>query len=215
MLQVLQKKIQNTQLTFTNQRAIFWEEEKTLILSDLHVGKSAHFRKHGIAVSSEILFDDLTNLEHLIQNFEPEKIVIVGDLFHAGYNSDLDLFKHWREKFFQKFILIRGNHDRLKCGIYEDLGIDCEDEVLKIIPFNFIHHPKNMVENEFYISGHIHPGFVLRTRNESIKLPCFGISEQQIVLPAFSKFTGLDTKSLKGNFRNIVFTEGTIFEVEK
>ena len=213
MLQVLHKNIQNNHLTFTNQRAIFWEDQKILILSDLHVGKSAHFRKHGIAVSSEILTDDLKNLENLIHHFQPEKVMIVGDLFHADYNSDLDLFKSWREKFTQKFILIRGNHDRLKGEIYCNLGIECEDEVLKIAPFNFVHEPKNRVENEFYISGHIHPGFVLRTRNESIKLPCYGISDQQIVLPAFSKFTGLDTKSLKGNFNHIVFTEGTIFEV--
>lgn len=213
MLQVLQKKIQNTQLTFTNQRAIFWEAEKTLILSDLHVGKSAHFRKHGIPVSSEILTDDLKNLEDLIHHFQPEKVMIVGDLFHAGYNSDLELFKDWRQQFNQNFTLIRGNHDKLKCEIYENLGIDCEDDFVENIPFTFIHHPKKIEENKFYISGHIHPGFVLRTRNESLKLPCFGVSSHQIVLPAFSKFTGLDTKSLQGNFSNIVFTEGTIFEV--
>lgn len=213
MLQVLNKKIQNTQLTFTNQRAVFWEAEKTLILSDLHVGKSAHFRKHGIPVSSEVLTDDLQNLENLIHHFLPEKVMIVGDLFHAGYNSDLELFKNWRLQFSQNFTLIRGNHDKLKCEVYDNLGIDCEDDFVESHPFTFIHHPKKLEENKFYISGHIHPGFVLRTKNEKIKLPCFGVSDQQIVLPAFSKFTGLDTKSLRENFSNIVFTEGTIFEV--
>ena len=59
MIQTLSKNIQNETLIFTNQKAIFWEREKTLIISDLHVGKSAHFRKSGIAVSSEILLDDL------------------------------------------------------------------------------------------------------------------------------------------------------------
>lgn len=213
MLEVLQKKIQNTTLTFTNQRALFWEAEKILILSDLHVGKSAHFRKHGIAISSEVLVTDLKKLEDLIHHFKPEKVIIVGDLFHAGYNSDLDLFKEWRLQFSQQFILIRGNHDKMKCEVYDDLGIECEDEFLEIESFTFIHHPTEIEENKFYISGHIHPGFVLKTKNERLRLPCFAISEQQIVLPAFSQFTGLDTKTLKGNFRNIVFTEGTIFEV--
>ncbi|MBF8456196.1 ligase-associated DNA damage response endonuclease PdeM [Kaistella sp. G5-32] len=213
MLEVLQKKIQNTTLTFTNQRALFWEAEKILILSDLHVGKSAHFRKHGIAISSEVLVTDLNKLEDLINHFQPEKVIIVGDLFHAGYNSDLDLFKEWRLQFSQQFILIRGNHDKMKCEVYDDLGIECEDEFLEIEPFTFIHHPKKIEENKFYISGHIHPGFVLKTKNERLRLPCFAVSEQQIVLPAFSQFTGLDTKSLKGTFKNIVFTEGTIFEV--
>ena len=29
---------------------MFWEEEKALIVSDLHFGKTGHFRKSGIAV---------------------------------------------------------------------------------------------------------------------------------------------------------------------
>lgn len=213
MLEVLKKEIQNTILTFTNQRALFWDAEKILILSDLHVGKSAHFRKSGIAIPTEVLTADLKRLEEMIDHFQPEKIVIVGDLFHAGYNSDLDLFKEWRQKFKRQFILIKGNHDRLKCEIYDDLGIECEDEFLFIEPFTFIHHPEKIEEDRFYISGHIHPGFVLKTKNERLRLPCFAVSDQQIVLPAFSEFTGLDTKTLKGNFRNIIFTEGTIFEV--
>lgn len=213
MLKTLDKEIQNATLTFTNQRALFWKEKKILILSDLHVGKSAHFRKHGIAVSSEVLLHDLEKLEYLIHHFQPEKVLFVGDLFHAGYNSDLDLFKEWRFQFSQSFILIRGNHDKLKCEIYDELGIECIDEALDMAPFTFIHHPENLEEKHFYISGHIHPGFVLKGKTERLRLPCFAVSDQQIVLPAFSRFTGLDTKSLKVNFKNIVFTGGTIFEV--
>ncbi len=200
-------------LLLTNQRIIFWESQKTIILSDLHIGKAAHFRKSGIAISSEILVDDLKNLEHLIHHFKAEKVIIVGDLFHAGYNSDLDLFKNWRAQFTQEFILIKGNHDRLKCEHYENLGIICEEDQLQISNIIFIHEPKDAEENTFYISGHIHPGFVLKGKNERLRLPCFAVSERQIILPAFSKFTGLDTKTLKGDFRKIVFTEGTIFEV--
>ena len=200
-------------LLLTNQRIIFWESQKTIILSDLHIGKAAHFRKSGIAISSEILVDDLKNLELLILHFQAEKVIIVGDLFHAGYNSDLDLFKNWRAQFSQEFILIKGNHDRLKCEHYENLGIICEEDQLQISNVTFIHEPQNPEENCFYISGHIHPGFVLKGKNERLRLPCFAVSERQIILPAFSKFTGLDTKTLKDNFKKIVFTEGTIFEV--
>ena len=200
-------------LLLSNHRVIFWDAQKTIILSDLHIGKAAHFRKSGIAISSEILVDDLKNLELLIYHFQAEKVIIVGDLFHAGYNSDLDLFKKWRAQFSQEFILIKGNHDRLKCEHYENLGIICEENHLQISNITFIHEPKNPEENTFYISGHIHPGFVLKGKTERLRLPCFAVSELQIILPAFSKFTGLDTKTLKGDFRKIVFTEGTIFEV--
>ena len=30
--------------------ALYWEEKKTLMLADVHLGKVAHFRKNGIAV---------------------------------------------------------------------------------------------------------------------------------------------------------------------
>ena len=38
------------QLTLNQYRSIFWDKEKSLILSDLHLGKTAHFRKNGIAL---------------------------------------------------------------------------------------------------------------------------------------------------------------------
>ena len=65
MIKILEKTIQHEKLIFTNQKAVYWEREKTLIISDLHVGKSAHFRKSGIAISSQVLHDDLEILENL------------------------------------------------------------------------------------------------------------------------------------------------------
>ena len=41
------------------QRIIFWEEQKVLILSDLHLGKTGHFRKAGIAVPQAVYKEDL------------------------------------------------------------------------------------------------------------------------------------------------------------
>ena len=213
MLQILQKEIEGTVLTFTNQRALYWEEEGVLVLSDLHVGKAAHFRKHGLAVSSDILHTDLKKLAQLIDHFQPKQVIIVGDLFHAGYNSDLNLFKEWRLSFTQEFVLISGNHDRLSKAQYLDLGIHNVNGQIVIGPFTFVHHPTIIGANHFYISGHIHPGFVLEGKHERLRLPCFAVSDQQIVLPAFSMFTGLDTKTLKGDFKHLVFTEDAIFEM--
>lgn len=51
--------IKQQNLVLTNQRALFWKETETLVLSDLHLGKTAHFRKNGIALPSEIIEKDL------------------------------------------------------------------------------------------------------------------------------------------------------------
>ena len=61
-LQTLEKTIQNQTLVFTNQRALFWQEQKAVIISDLHIGKTAYFRKNGIPIPSDILEKDLTRL---------------------------------------------------------------------------------------------------------------------------------------------------------
>ena len=57
-LHTLEKTVQNEKLIFTNQRALFWEKNNSLIISDLHLGKTAYFRKNGIPVPSDILEDD-------------------------------------------------------------------------------------------------------------------------------------------------------------
>ena len=74
------------------QRAIFWEEQKALILSDLHFGKTGHFRKAGIPVPQQVYKEDLQRLVELIQYFNPTQIIAVGDLFHSHANLELELF---------------------------------------------------------------------------------------------------------------------------
>ena len=212
MIQILEKKIAGELLTFTNLRALFWESKKILIISDLHIGKAAHFRKNGIAMPVNILQKDLQNLEFLLENFKVKHLVIVGDLFHAGKNSEIDQFCEWRKQFSHlEITLIKGNHDRIKKEFYHENCIEIVQDSLEISPFTFIHEPQ-IVENKFTISGHIHPGVIIGNRKESVKLPCFSYSKNQLVLPAFSEFTGLDTKTLEKNFRKIAFTKELIFE---
>ena len=36
----------DTLLTLTNQRVLFWQAQEALILSDIHIGKTAHCQQH-------------------------------------------------------------------------------------------------------------------------------------------------------------------------
>ncbi len=212
-LQTLEKTIQNQNLVFTNQRALFWQEQQAVIISDLHIGKTAYFRKNGIPIPSDILGKDLDRLSILIENFSAEQLLIVGDFLHAGKNKDFELFEEWRSKNSAlKIILIKGNHDIHKADFLKHLDITIVDHSLKLEPFTFIHEPLDS-ENEYSISGHLHPGVTVKLeRRKTVRLPCFRVSENQLILPAFSEFTGLDTKSC-GDFECIAFTEDLIFEL--
>ena len=61
--------IKDQQLCLSSDRSIYWEEEKALVVSDLHIGKTGHFRKAGIAVPQSVFKEDLQRLVSLIQYF--------------------------------------------------------------------------------------------------------------------------------------------------
>ena len=200
-------RIRGQQLWLSPHRCLFWEEERSLILSDLHFGKTGHFRKAGIAVPQSVYREDLLRLLSLIQYFQPRQLLVVGDLFHSRENKELNLFRRWRDDFPDLGIrLILGNHDILHEDWYEAAGITVSREILRMGEFAFLHditewsaggrdaagtagEPRD--EAPYFFSGHLHPGIRIRGMGkQSLQFPCFYFGEQYAVLPAFGKFTG-------------------------
>jgi len=207
-------RLRGQQLWLSPHRCLFWEEERSLILSDLHFGKTGHFRKAGIAVPQSVYREDLLRLLSLIQYFQPRQLLVVGDLFHSRENKELDLFRRWRDDFPELGIrLILGNHDILHEGWYEAAGINVMLDSLRIGPFAFIHDIDEMGEEDarasdtrsasvvvgqdrtaeapYFFSGHLHPGIRIRGMGkQSLQFPCFYFGGRYAILPAFGKFTG-------------------------
>lgn len=202
-------------LTLTNQRAIYWKRENALILSDLHIGKTAHFRKYGIPIPTKILNHDLATLTTLIEHFKVLKIIIVGDLFHAEANNDLLLFNDWLQKYSAlDIVLVLGNHDRIAKQVSQLFNTITMVSELTLFPFQFVHDPVKSTDTTFMISGHTHPGVLIKGKGrQRIKLPCYQANHQQLILPAFSLFTGLNTKKDSEDFVNYAFTNDSIFKV--
>ncbi|MBT8245230.1 MAG: ligase-associated DNA damage response endonuclease PdeM [Winogradskyella sp.] len=205
--------IKNEVLTLTNQRALYWEAKDALILSDIHIGKTAHFRRHGIPMPDEILQKDLERLKKMINHFNVGQLLIVGDLFHAETNSDMLTFKSWLKQFENlKLILIKGNHDRQSQRLMDDLNIEVINK-LDLGSFTLIHEH---IENDldlFTISGHTHPGVLIKGKGkQKLKLPCYQVNSKQLILPAFSLFTGLNINSKPDDAICYAFTESSIFK---
>ncbi len=177
-------------MTILVERCLYWSSQQMLIISDVHLGKSDHFRKAGIAFSQGVELGDLEKIEKLIIEYQPQTVIFLGDLFHSQHNIQWDIFAQWIKKFTTQFILIEGNHDLLTPNMYKQVNITCIEE-LTIQNICFTHEP---IENgnRFNICGHIHPGIRLVGKaNQSVRLPCFWIKKNQIVLPAFGSLTGL------------------------
>ncbi|MEP6583337.1 MAG: ligase-associated DNA damage response endonuclease PdeM [Ginsengibacter sp.] len=189
--------LQNQTLWLSPARCIFWEEEKALILSDLHFGKSGHFRKSGIGIPQNIYKEDLQRLFSQIQFFKPGTLLIAGDMFHSHANKEIDFFLKWRNDMPDLCIrLIKGNHDVLSNKFYEQADIQVAKQKYSINEFCFTHDIAAVCEDGenkmFTFSGHIHPGIAVRgSGKQSFKLPCFYFTKDYAVLPAFSMFTGL------------------------
>jgi len=177
-------------------RCIYWEEEQALILSDLHFGKTGHFRKEGIAVPQQLYWEDLQRLFAATQHFKPKRLIVVGDFFHSHFNKELDLFSKWRSDLPHLQIdLVMGNHDILGKAWYASQDITLHRDALLLGPFHFMHAPPQEVNEAtltYCFSGHIHPGIRIRgTGKQSLRFPCFYFTATHCILPAFGSFTGL------------------------
>ena len=89
--------VKDQQLWLSPDRAVYWEEQQSLIVSDMHFGKTGHFRKAGIPVPQAVFKEDLHRLVQQLQYFQPRQLIIVGDLFHSDANKELELFQKWRD----------------------------------------------------------------------------------------------------------------------
>ncbi len=199
--------IRDQQLWLSTERCIYWEQTKTLILCDTHFGKTGHFRKEGIGLPQGIYHDDLKRFVSIVQHFQPEKIIIIGDLFHSYHNKEIDQFEKLRKEIIRiPLLLIRGNHDILNDKVYKELDIQIQGASLNMKPFVFTHDLEMLSDfgDAYCFSGHLHPGIKIKTKaKQTVQLPCFYFNEQFSYLPAFSLFTG--THIIKKSKHDTVF----------
>ncbi len=183
-------------LIMSADRTLFWENEATLIVADLHIGKTGHFRKEGIGIPQQVYKDDLHRLLAQVLFFKARRLIIVGDLTHSTANKEMDLFQKWRNDFpLLEVHLVKGNHDILKDDWYNDANITISTAQYGIQRFLFVHdilaNGIKPSKDQYIFSGHLHPGVSIRGRGrQSLHFPCFYFTKKYCVLPAFSRFTG-------------------------
>jgi DNA ligase-associated metallophosphoesterase len=195
--------LQGEQLHLLPERAVWWPAKRAMILSDVHWGKSAHFRKHGIPMPGSTQQHDAVRLAAILRHYRAEQLIIAGDLFHSRHNSEVDDFTHWRKAHAQLHIhFVMGNHDILSPQFYHSLNFEVHRDGLVTGPF-YIAHDDAGHEGLYTIHGHLHPGVSLRGLGvKAVSLPCFAIGAHAMILPAFGRFTGCK-RIEPGHFRNV------------
>jgi DNA ligase-associated metallophosphoesterase len=180
-------------LVLLPQKAAFWPRERMLIIADIHFGKAAAFRSFGIPVPRGTTTENLQALDALIELTGARHILFLGDFLHARAAhaaSTQSAMLAWRQRRCELILtLVRGNHDRHAGDPAVQLGIDLVDEPYTVGPYSFCHHP-DIAAPGYVLAGHVHPVYVLATRSDALRLPCFIAGPQRMILPSFGAFTG-------------------------
>lgn len=186
--------IRNHELLLLADKAVYWPQQKALLIADAHFGKAAAYRALGQPVPQGTTSQNLQRLNLLLSRYPTEQLVFLGDFLHAPKShapTTLATLRRWRvQHAHMQCILVRGNHDKHAGDPPADLGIETMDEPYLLEEFALQHipapHPTHHV-----IAGHLHPAFRLYGRGrQRLVLPCFHHQPDLTLLPSFGDFTG-------------------------
>jgi len=172
-------------------RALFLPETKELLICDVHLGKADYFQQNGIPLTNNSDEDNFARIKKIVKKYIPEKLIILGDLFHSKYSIDKTLQKKVEdlpELLKTNVQLIQGNHD-VGCNIQNIKIFD----VRKTKNIIFSHEPIDLADNKtLNICGHYHPKLYLKNNGDKLSLRCFAMDKNRntLYLPAFGDLTG-------------------------
>lgn len=213
----MELKIRNNTFVLLTQKALYWKERDILLISDLHIGKIAHFRKAGIAVPQAGIQQNFSRLDEVIATTNASHILFVGDLFHSDVNQEWNQFCTWRKQYSNVSMdIVLGNHDRLPDNFCNDFQITIHPLELSIDGFTFTHYPREeFSEGEYVISGHVHPVISLSgLARQHITAPCFYFGTQQAILPSFGYFTGGHAINIQKTDSVVAIVKDTLVPVQ-
>jgi DNA ligase-associated metallophosphoesterase len=169
--------------------ALYWPEERLLVVSDLHLEKGSAFAARGILLPPYDTASTLERLGALLARYFARIVVALGDNFHdndgparlaASDRASLLDMQRGRD-----WIWIAGNHDPdPRDGIG---GVFARS--LALGPLVFRHQPLPQ-PSEGEIAGHLHPSARVRQRGRVLSRRCFASDGTRLVMPAFGAYAG-------------------------
>lgn len=191
----LQVEIEGQLLHLLPSRGVYVPEHNTLLIADTHFGKEATFRRHQIPVPGGATCTTLAAILTMLHDTGARRLIFLGDFFHTSCSKSPDVM-HAMDAFFANhpsvsMQLTLGNHDRRIGELPASWSLQIEQQI-QLGDLQLAHHPQTpSAGSRLVCCGHIHPAFrPRRTIDQPPKLPCFWLTERQLVLPAIGDFTG-------------------------
>ena len=198
------------ELVLLAQKAIWRPSSEELFVADLHLGKAEVFQACGIPLPSDDDRGTLQRLEKLCQQWNPKRVIILGDLIHGplGLTERLQAdLRNLHIRLNAEVLLVGGNHDRsLPPGSLR------QHPAFRMGDLWLSHEPEQPMDGlaGLNLCGHIHPTTTLRQGSDRLRLPCFAYDnvEQRLLIPAFGELTG--GHDCRHRYRKWLVAEGTI-----
>jgi uncharacterized protein len=179
----------NVTLVADTSGALYWPEERMLIVADLHLEKGSAFAARGVLLPPYDTASTLARLARVIERYTPQLVIALGDSFHDGggparmADRDRASLKALQRR--RDWLWIAGNHDPDPA---DGIGGRFAD-VLAAGPLTFRHEPlSNSIDGE--IAGHLHPVARVARRGRAVSRRCFASDNNRLVMPAFGAYTG-------------------------
>lgn len=199
-------------LEFLPEKALRLPEHDALLLSDLHIGKTSHFRKNGIALSAKASNRDFILLKALLDKYPSRHVYFLGDLFHSEHNKEWEALTLLFALFpTRNFYLIPGNHDLIHPDLNKTSNFLFLEPEFQLGKLMLCHTPEQAKKESPTICGHIHPGYRLKGKGkQAVTLPAFYVYKHLLLLPAFGALTGLVSPPILGKSQVVLITPSGI-----
>lgn len=179
------------QLWATPPGALWWPDESTLLVADLHLEKGSSLSRRGTPLPPYDTAATLTALGQLIDALLPRRVACLGDSFHdAGGPGRLcsdDAARLQRLAQGREWWWIVGNHDGGAAGL---AGLPGDVAIEAPLGPLLLRHQAMTEAASGEISGHFHPKARVNVRGGSIVGRCFVGDAKRLILPAFGAYTG-------------------------
>lgn len=174
-------------LTPLPEGGLWWDAQRTLIVSDLHLEKGSSFASRGQMLPPYDTSATLAIVEALIDELSPHRVISLGDSFHdRKAETRMDAADANRVRALTArtdWIWVEGNHDP---DPPEHLG-GRPSKVLRMDNLVFRHEPTGELGE---IAGHLHPCAKVMSRVRALRRRCFVTDGARLIMPALGAFTG-------------------------
>jgi uncharacterized protein len=169
--------------------ALFWPDEKLLVVADLHLEKGSAFAARGVLLPPYDTATTLARLSRLIERYAPHLVIALGDSFHDGGGpARMGDISRGALKALQRgrdWLWLAGNHDP---DPSDNIGGRFAGE-LALGALTFRHQPSPR-QSAGEIAGHLHPLARVARRGRAVSRRCFASDGRRLVMPAFGAYAG-------------------------